>query len=237
VAALFSSAEHNPSSAHGKAIQGQACSFDIEVNGRDLQAHVEPLYGSDSEITGAIGVALDLTERMVAERALRLSEHSYRSLIEEVPYAICRCTVDGQLLQVNRAMIEMRGYDAASEGELLIRDPFIFAGGSFETLRTELLSRHAVSGMETTWLPRDMREIQVVGGGRAIRDHAGMLSHLDVMAEDVTEKKQLEEQLVQAQKMQAVGQLAGGVAHDFNNLLTVRIWAMSAPIPTRSSRC
>ena len=222
VAALFPCAENKPWSAHRKAMQGQACSFDTEVNGRDLQAHLEPQFGADGNIIGVMGVALDLTERMVAERALRLSEHSYRSLIEEVPYAICRCTADGQLLQVNRAMIEMLGYDAASEGELLIRDlPLIFAAGSFETLRDELLARSAVSGMETTWLPRDGREIQVVVTGRAIRDHAGMLSHLDVMAEDVTEKKQLEGQLVQAQKMQAVGQLAGGVAHDFNNLLTV----------------
>ena len=221
---LFPSTDHSQRtlSAHLKALGGDACSFDVELNGRELQAHLEPLVGPDGAIAGVIGVALDLTERMVAERALRLSEHSYRSLIEEAPYAICRCTVDGQLLQVNRAMVEMLGYDAASEAELLIRDlPLIFGQDSFDKLRHALLSGRTVSGMEAAWLLRDGREIQVLVGGRAIRDHAGSVSHLDVMAEDVTEKKRLEEQLIQAQKMQAVGQLAGGVAHDFNNLLTV----------------
>jgi len=211
-----------PRQAHHKALLGQACSFDTEINGRELQAHLEPMYGTGGEVTGVIGVALDLTERMVAERALRVSEHSYRSLIEEAPYAICRCTVDGQLLQVNRAMIEMLGYDSSSEGELLIRDlPLIFGDGGFAALRKALLEGSGVNGLEATWLLRDGREIRVIASGRAIRDHAGALSHLDVMAEDVTQKKQLEEQLIQAQKMQAVGQLAGGVAHDFNNLLTV----------------
>jgi PAS domain S-box-containing protein len=208
--------------AHRAALEGEACSFDTEVNGRDLQAHLEPLRAYDGVISGVIGMALDLTDRMVAERALRLSEHSYRSLIEEVPYAICRCTLGGQLLQVNRAMLEMLGYDAASEAELLLRDlPLIFAGGAFEKLRTELLTAGAVQGVEASWVLRDGSEIQVMVGGRAIRDHAGEVSHLDVLAEDITSKKRLEEQLRQAQKMQAVGQLAGGVAHDFNNLLTV----------------
>ena len=208
--------------AHGAALAGEACSFDTEINGRDLQAHLEPLRDQDGAITGVIGVALDLTDRMVAERALRLSEHSYRSLIEEAPYAICRCTVGGQLLQVNRAMLEMLGYDAASEAELLLRDlPLVFAGGTFQQFRTELLAGGSVHGVEASWLLRDGSEIHVIVSGRAIRDHSGELSHLDVLAEDVTVKKRLEQQLIQAQKMQAVGQLAGGVAHDFNNLLTV----------------
>ena len=221
---LFPSAraDRGPRIAHCRASEGQACSFDAEVNGRELQAHLEPLHGPDGTVTGVIGVALDLTERMVAERALRLSEHSYRSLIEEAPYAICRCTVDGQLLQVNRAMIEMLGYDALSEAELLMRDlPLIFAGGTFEALHAALLAGETVNGVEATWLVRDGREIQVIVSARAIRDHAGRFSHVNLIAEDVTEKKQLAEQLIQAQKMQAVGQLAGGVAHDFNNLLTV----------------
>jgi PAS domain S-box-containing protein len=211
-----------PLRAHGSALLGDACSFEAELNGRELQAHLEPLRGQDGGIVGVIGVALDLTDRMVAERALRLSEHSYRSLIEEAPYAICRCTLAGQLLQVNRAMLEMLGYDTASEAELLLRDmPLIFAGVSFDEFRTTLLTTNAIHGVAASWVLRDGQEIQVVLSGRAIRDHAGDVSHLDVLAEDVTEKKRLEVQLIQAQKMQAVGQLAGGVAHDFNNLLTV----------------
>jgi two-component system, cell cycle sensor histidine kinase and response regulator CckA len=219
---LCSESDDRPRRAHLAALVGEAASFETEINGRDLQAHLEPLRGSDGAIAGVLGVALDLTDRTVAERALRLSEHSYRSLIEEAPYAICRCTVGGQLLQANRAMLEMLGYGAGSEAELLLRDlPLIFANGAFQRFRSALLEGGAVQGIETSWLLRDGNEIQVMVSGRAIRDHAGEVSHLDVLAEDVTDKKRLEEQLIQAQKMQAVGQLAGGVAHDFNNLLTV----------------
>ena len=91
---LFPATEivQSPRHAHLRALEGHACSFDTEVNGRDLQAHIGPALGPGGAVIGVIGVALDLTERMVAERALRLSEHSYRSLIEEAPYAICRCT-------------------------------------------------------------------------------------------------------------------------------------------------
>jgi two-component system, cell cycle sensor histidine kinase and response regulator CckA len=220
---LFPSSDFAPSArqAHFRALQGHTCSFEAEVSGRGLQAHIGPAFGPDGAVIGVIGVALDLTERMVAERALRLSEHSYRSLIEEAPYAICRCTVGGQLLQVNRAMLEMLGYDSASEAELLIRDlPEIFPG-SFGALRAALIEGQTVNGMEAAWLLRDGSEIQVVVSGRAIRDHSGAVCLLNILAQDVTEKRHLEEQLVQAQKMQAIGQLAGGVAHDFNNLLTV----------------
>jgi len=209
--------------AHLRALQGQGqvCTFDAEVHGRELQAHIEPLRGADGAVLGVIGVAQDLTDRMVAERALRLSEHSYRSLIEEAPYAICRCTVDGQILQVNRAMLEMLGYDSHTEGDLLIRDLNEIFAGSFPELRAALLDGRTVTGLETAWLPRDGNLIQVVVSGRAFRDQSGAYSLLNILAEDVTEKRLLEDQLSHAQKMQAVGQLAGGVAHDFNNLLTV----------------
>jgi hypothetical protein len=67
VTALFPCLETKPWTANCRTIQGHACSFHTEVNGRDMQAHLEPLYSSDGTVAGAIGVALDLTERMVAE--------------------------------------------------------------------------------------------------------------------------------------------------------------------------
>jgi PAS domain S-box-containing protein len=211
--------------AHESALQGNAATFAAEVNGRDLQASVRPLRGADGCVAGVIGIALDMTERLVAERALRISEHSYRSLIEEAPYAICRCTVSGELLQVNRAMSEMLGYDSATEPELLLRDlPLIFSqAGSFAEFRRTLHAAGTHPGADADWIRRDGRHIQVRLGGRLVRNAAGAVSHLDIFAENVTEKRRLEAELSQAQKMHAIGQLAGGVAHDFNNLLTVII--------------
>ncbi len=167
--------------------------------------------------------AVDPARRLVAEEALRISEQSYRLLIEEAPYAICRATETGQLLQVNRSMLEMLGYTVGAEADLLIRDlPDLFAApDGFEQFRNSLLQANTVQGGDSAWVRRDGREIQVRIGGRRVRGPRGETLYFDLMAENVTDRKQLEARLAQAEKMQAIGQLAGGIAHDFNNLLTV----------------
>ena len=211
-----------PLVAHRWALRGKASTFGIEMMGRELQAHVEPLRGPKGDIIGVIGVALDNTERRVAERALRLSEQSYRSLIEGAPYGICRSTVSGQLLQVNRTMAEILGYE--SEPELLLqnlRAQVFNQPMDYDEFLTQLRGRGSFQGFEYTWQCHDRKTILVRLGGRAVLDESGEISYVEILAESVTERKQLENQLRQAQKMQAIGQLAGGVAHDFNNLLTV----------------
>ncbi len=208
--------------AHVKALQGSPGSFHTEVQGHSLEAQVEPLQGAGGVVEGVIGVALDGTPRLIAETALRLSEQGYRSLIEEAPYAMCRATASGQLLQVNRAMLEMLGYDPASEADLLVRDlPYIYASPEFFQAMLAGLGTSVVAGHESTWIRLDGKPIQVRISVRAARDSAGGILHLDLIAENVTERKELEARFAQAQKMQAIGQLAGGIAHDFNNILTV----------------
>jgi PAS domain S-box-containing protein len=211
--------------AHEAALAGQTNSFEADVNGRDLRATVKPLRDADGRVAGVMGIALDMTDRMVAERALRISEHSYRSLIEEAPYAICRCTMAGDLLQANRAMAEMLAYDSSAASELLLRDlgSIFTPTASFDDFLQTLSGEGPHPPRDAVWVRRDGSHIQVRLSGRVVRGVSGAVSHLDIFAENVTEKKQLEAELSQAQKMHAIGQLAGGVAHDFNNLLTVII--------------
>ena len=168
-------------------------------------------------------LAADAERRIMAEEALRISEQSYRLLIEEAPYAICRATETGQLLQVNRSMLEMLGYTPGAEADLLMRDlPDLFATSEcFAQFRESLAQADTVQGMDSAWVRRDSGQIEVRIGGRRVRGPAGETLYFDLMAENVTERKQLEARLAQAEKMQAIGQLAGGIAHDFNNLLTV----------------
>ena len=221
--------------AHRSALRGKGSTFDIELMGRNLQAHVEPLRGPKGSIVGVIGVALDNTDRHVAERALRLSEQSYRSLIEGAPYGICRSTIDGQLLQVNRAMAEMLSYE--SETELLLRSlktEVFHQSINYDKFLTQFRGRSSCQGFECTWRCHGGKTILVRLGGWSVLDGTGEISYLEILAENITERKQLENQLRQAQKMQAIGQLAGGVAHDFNNLLTVvegQVEMMLAEVP------
>ncbi len=209
--------------AHEAALMGTGGVFRVEISGRTLEAYVEPLTGRGGDPVGVAGVAMDITERLVAETALRLSEQNYRSLIEEAPHAVCRATDSGQLLQVNPAMLDMLGHDRDAEEYLLMRDlPDIFAAPeNFETFRITLLAGASVQGFESRWRRSDGREIQVRLGGRAVRNAEGRVLCFDLLAENVTEKKELAARLQQAEKMQMIGQLAGGIAHDFNNLLTV----------------
>src|SRR5258708_3304842 len=193
-----------PIVAHRQALDGKGSTFDIEILGRDLQAHVEPLCGPNGKIVGVIGVALDNTERRVAERALRLSEQSYRSLIEGAPYGICRSTVDGQLLQVNRAMAEMLSYE--SETELLLqslRTAVFNQPINYDEFLAQLRDRGSCQGFECTWRCQGGKSILVRLGGWSVLDGAGEISYLEILAENVTEPKQLEHQLRQAQRMQA----------------------------------
>jgi PAS domain S-box-containing protein len=85
----------------------------------------------------------------------------------------------------------------------------------------QILERGIVQGFECQFFRKDGSKTWVSLSTRAVRDPASGVLHYEGTAEEITERKRLEEQFRQAQKMDAIGQLAGGVAHDFNNLLTV----------------
>jgi two-component system, cell cycle sensor histidine kinase and response regulator CckA len=168
-------------------------------------------------------VAEDVTQlRQVQEAALRASESHYRSLVQNAPYGIYRSTVDGRFLAVNRALVTMLGYDseeellAADVGADVYRDPEV---------RQRLIAQHQVAhtitNVDVEWKRKDGKSIPVRLSGRAVfASPRGEPDGFEMIVEDVTSRRALEEQLRQAQKMEAVGQLAGGVAHDFGNLIT-----------------
>lgn len=211
-----------PIAAHLRAINGSASSFNTVWQGRQFECHTEPLRDVNNVIVGAIGIALDNTERVQVQEALHKSETGYRSLIEEAPYGICRCTVGGSFTLVNRALVRMLG---CQSGQDLLG--LNLGVDVFEDLRDharfmgQLQEHGSAESVEGHWKRRDGKSITVHLAGRAVRDTNAQISYFEVIAEDVSERKLLELQLRQSQKMQAIGQLAGGVAHDFNNLLMV----------------
>jgi hypothetical protein len=156
------------------------------------------------------------------ELALRQSEARYRSLVQSSVYGIYRCSLEGRFLDVNPAVIAMLGYESAEEVLLLDPEKQVFAQAEEHARLFEEFRRTGrLDGMEVKWRRKDGSAIMVRISGRAASSADEPADVLEAIAEDVTDRRLLEDQFRQAQKMEAVGRLAGGVAHDFNNLLMV----------------
>jgi two-component system, cell cycle sensor histidine kinase and response regulator CckA len=158
-------------------------------------------------------------ENARAREALQLSEARNRDLVENSAYGIFRVAADGSFLDANPTLRRITG--CASTDDLLAlnlgRDIFRFPE-HYTQLTTACRQKGQVHGMEAEWRRRDGGLVTVRMDVRQLTaaDHPG---ELEVIAEDVTELRAMERQLRQAQKFEAIGQLAGGVAHDFNNVI------------------
>jgi PAS domain S-box-containing protein len=192
----------------------------VEVNATSLEY-------AGRQITLIVG--RDITERRRVAEALRVSEERYRTLYTRTPVMLHSIDRSGRLVAVSDTWLETLGYQRA---EVLGRKSLEFLTSESQHLAQEVVlpaffATGACRDVPYQMLTRDGRVLDVLLSATAERDAQGQVVRSLAVMIDVTarksaekEKERLEARLRRAQKMEAIGQLAGGLAHDFNNILT-----------------
>ncbi len=176
-----------------------------------------------------LGIARDVTERKLAEQALLASEERFRSIFNHAAEMIFLYDERGKFLDANDRALSVLGYTRSELASLGFEDLLDEKDARIarEGLRHVLTTGSSKEMVEYRIRARDGRHVWVEVTGVRIDFSSGTVAGLGI-ARDVSARKeaeavlrQTEEQLIMAQKMEAVGRLAGGVAHDFNNILSV----------------
>jgi two-component system, cell cycle sensor histidine kinase and response regulator CckA len=203
--------------------------------GRLTATHVPE--GIDGLGSAAVGMVEDISEQRAAEEALerdaaarresaeqlRRTTQTLQTLIDASPLAIMTLDQEGKVRSWNHAAEEMFGWPANEAIGMVV--PFVppeEMEGFRDSVQRVFLGE-AITGLQVERRRRDGRRIDIRICAAPTRAPDGRIDGVIALVEDVTERKNLGEQLRQAQKMEAIGQLTGGIAHDFNNLLTIVI--------------
>jgi PAS domain S-box-containing protein len=212
---------------------GQREEKELLLNDRWFNIVVDPALDEEGNLAGGVHVMSDITERMEAEEAIRITQEALgqerdllNSLLDNIPDQIWIKDTNSKFVRTNKAtalwfglsdpdqVVGKGGFDFFTEE---------FARQEYEGEQELIRSGKTVVGKEAKETWPDREDTWVSTTKVPLCNPEGDIIGIIGISRDVTEHKKLEEQFRQSQKMEAVGRLAGGVAHDFNNMMTVVI--------------
>jgi PAS domain S-box-containing protein len=188
-----------------------------------IEGSANAVLDEHEAILGFVAIQRDVSARKEIERRLRESEELYRTLVETSPDGIVLAGLDGTIQLCNPTLVAMSGCATAADLvgrnalQLLAEEDRTRAPDIFEKARE---GRQSPSHMEFHLERKDGIHIPCELNFSVVRSEDGQPRGFLGVLRDITSRKKLEAQLLQAQKMEAIGRLAGGISHDFNNLLT-----------------
>jgi two-component system, NtrC family, sensor kinase len=199
--------------------------FNHEAELRDCQGNkipvlttTVPLRDGSGRITGIAGVGRNISERKKNEQALEAAERKFRGMFDEALFGMFQLDCNGYLLHLNPAMARFLMYANPEEMLTTFRDPLWSTAVSAERQEEFALAMKEfgqVRAFELEIYRKDRSRIWISATVRAMMAD-GVLVGFEGMFEDITERRVLREQLLQAQKLESVGQLAAGIAHEIN---------------------
>jgi PAS domain S-box-containing protein len=199
---------------------------EIELtDGTTLERHSFPALGRHGNYYGRIWNFRDITERKKGEEALRLLGSAVQQSKESIIITGAELDLPGpKIIFVNPAFTKMTGY---AREEALGKTPRFLQGPKTDKTVLARLRRNLQAGEtfegEAVNYRKDGKEFDLEWQIAPIRDPQGKITHFVAIQRDITARKRLETRLLESQKMETVGKLAGGVAHEFNSILTAII--------------